>query len=103
MPTVRGEGGIALSSRNQRLTEVELQTALIINKALRTGTKVGMLETLATEPGFHLDYAEVIDEQTFEVAAPNTQFPRGIIAGWVNGVRLIDNMPMANLQAGLPS
>ncbi len=100
VPTVRGPGGIALSSRNQRLTPSDLQSALIINKALHTGTKVGMLEMLATEPNFHLDYAEVIDAETFEVAAPDTHFPRGIIAGWVNGIRLIDNMPMTNLQAG---
>ena len=105
VPTVRGPGGIALSSRNQRLTPADLRSALIIHKALGTGTKAGMLETLATEPNFHLDYAEVIDEKTFEVAGSNTQFPRGIVAGWINGIRLIDNMPMfnaptINLQAG---
>ena len=100
VPTVRGAGGIALSSRNQRLTQSDLDTALIINKALRTGNKAGMLEMLATEPNFHLDYAEVINEETFEVAGPDTQLARGIIAGWVNGVRLIDNMPMTNLQTG---
>ena len=62
VPTVRGSDGIALSSRNQRLKPADLQTALIINKALRTGTKAGMLEVLATEPNFQVDYAEVIDE-----------------------------------------
>ena len=100
VPTVRGPGGIALSSRNQRLTQSDLDAALIINKALCTGNKAGMLEMLTTEPNFHLDYAEVIDEETFEVAGPDTPLARGIIAGWVNGVRLIDNMPMTNLQTG---
>lgn len=100
VPTVRSSDGIALSSRNQRLTQSDFQSALIINQALRGGTKAEMLEKLATEPNFHLDYAEVIDEETFEVASPSTRFPRGIIAGWVNGIRLIDNMPMTNLQAG---
>ncbi|HEY4898966.1 MAG TPA: pantoate--beta-alanine ligase [Candidatus Nanopelagicaceae bacterium] len=100
VPTVRGSGGIALSSRNQRLKPADLQTALIINKALRTGTKAGILEVLATEPNFRVDYAEVIDDETFEVATPDTQFPRGIIAGWVNGIRLIDNMLMTKLPAG---
>jgi len=28
------------------------------------------------------------------MALPETQFKRGIIAGWINGVRLIDNMRM---------
>ena len=100
VPTVRGSDGIALSSRNHRLKPADLQTALIINKALRTGTKAGMLEVLATEPNFRVDYAEVIDEETFEVAGPDTQFPRGIVAGWVNGTRLIDNMPMITLRMG---
>jgi len=100
VPTVRGSDGIALSSRNQLLRPEDLQTALIINRALRTGTKAGMLEVLATEPSFRVDYAEVIDEETFEVAGPDTAFPRGIIAGWINGIRLIDNMPMAKLQTG---
>ena len=97
VPTIRDLDGLALSSRNKRLSEADLHTALIINKALRAGTKAGMLETLATEPNFHLDYAEVIDAETFEVAASDTHFPRGIIAGWVNGIRLIDNMPMNDM------
>ena len=97
VPTVRNNDGLALSSRNQRLTQTGLQSALIINKALRTGNKTKMLEVLATEPIFHLDYAEVIDEETFEVAGPNTRFQRGIVAGWIDGIRLIDNMPMSNI------
>jgi pantoate--beta-alanine ligase len=50
-----------------------------------------MHEILATEPAFKLDYAEVIDEKTFQLASANTQNKRAIIAGWVNGVRLLDN------------
>jgi pantoate--beta-alanine ligase len=46
---------------------------------------------LATEPAFKLDYAEVIDEKTFQIANSATQNKRAIIAGWVNGVRLLDN------------
>jgi pantoate--beta-alanine ligase len=50
-----------------------------------------MLEILATEPAFKLDYAEIIDETTFELASAATLNKRAIIAGWVNGVRLLDN------------
>ena len=57
-----------------------------------------MLKTLITEPNFKLDYAEVIDEENFEIANSDTRFQRGIIAGWVNGVRLIDNMPMGRVR-----
>jgi pantoate--beta-alanine ligase len=50
-----------------------------------------MKEILATEPAFKLDYAEIIDEKTFQPASATTQNKRAIIAGWVNGVRLLDN------------
>ena len=93
-PTVRDKDGLALSYRNVRLSESERQSALVINRALATGNKEGMLSTLATEPLFQLDYAEVIDEESFEVATPDSEFKRGIVAGWINGVRLLDNMAM---------
>jgi pantoate--beta-alanine ligase len=50
-----------------------------------------MHEILETEPAFKLDYAEIIDEKTFQKAGATTQNKRAIIAGWVNGVRLLDN------------
>ena len=95
-PTVRDKDGLALSSRNVRLSESERQSALVINRALATGNKEGILSTLATEPLFQLDYAEVIDEESFEVATPDSEFKRGIVAGWINGVRLLDNMAMGS-------
>jgi pantoate--beta-alanine ligase len=42
-----------------------------------------------------LDYAVVIDEESFELATPTTAKRRALIAGWVNGVRLLDNMAMS--------
>jgi pantoate--beta-alanine ligase len=44
--------------------------------------------------GFELDYAEIIDENDFSKAVDATPNKRAIIAGWLNGVRLIDNMEM---------
>jgi pantoate--beta-alanine ligase len=41
-----------------------------------------------------LDYAEIINESNFEKASQKDESKRAIIAGWVNGIRLIDNMPM---------
>ena len=89
VPTVREFDGLALSSRNIRLTESDRAAALIISKALKEPTR--MHEILATEPAFKLDYAEIIDEKTFQLASATTQNKRAIIAGWVNGVRLLDN------------
>lgn len=89
VPTVREFDGLALSSRNIQLTEADRAAALIISKALKDPTR--MHEILATEPAFKLDYAEIIDEKTFQKASATTQNKRAIIAGWVNGVRLLDN------------
>ena len=89
VPTVREFDGLALSSRNVRLTESDRAAASIISKALQEPNR--MHEILATEPAFKLDYAEIIDEKTFQFASATTQNKRAIIAGWVNGVRLLDN------------
>jgi pantoate--beta-alanine ligase len=89
VPTVREFDGLALSSRNVRLTETDRAAATIIFKALNEPFR--MKEILATEPTFKLDYAEIIDEKTFQLASATTQNKRAIIAGWVNGVRLLDN------------
>ncbi len=94
VPTVRDAQGLALSSRNVRLSPSEHKSALIINKALRAASNDEMLLLLASEPGFKLDYAEIIDEETFELAQKESTRKRGIVAGWINGIRLIDNMPM---------
>ena len=89
VPTVREFDGLALSSRNIRLTESDRAAALIVSKALKEPNR--MHEILATEPAFKLDYAEIIDEKTFQLASATTQNKRAIIAGWVNGVKLLDN------------
>ena len=94
VPTIRDIDGLALSSRNVHLSERDHKSALVINKALKCENKEEMLRTLAAESRFELDYAEVIDEETLELALPDTKRPRGIIAGWINGIRLLDNMPM---------
>ena len=92
VPTVREIDGLALSSRNIRLTESDRAAALIISKALKEPNRMKVI--LATEPAFKLDYAEIIDEKTFQLANGTTQNKRAIIAGWVNGVRLLDNAVM---------
>ena len=95
-PTIRDKSGLAVSSRNIRLGEDGEKIAQVISRALTKQTFEQMQEEISNEPGFKLDYLEVIDENSFEKAKTGTQNKRVIIAGWVNQIRLIDNMPMGN-------
>ena len=99
-PTVRDSDGLALSSRNIRI--IDRSAALVIHRALIAashektidGARTVMADVLRSEASFTLDYAEIINEDNFEKAQQSDTNKRAIIAGWVNGVRLIDNMPM---------
>jgi pantoate--beta-alanine ligase len=99
---VRELDGLAMSSRNVRLDKENRTAALIIYKALIAASNSANLsearkhlhDVCATQPLFKLDYAQIIDEQDFSIATDSTLNPRAIIAGWLNGVRLIDNMQM---------
>jgi len=93
-PTIREKNGLAISSRNIRLDKNGEKIAEVIYKALNQPTIEKMKSEVSKEPGFELDYLEVIDEVTFEKAKSDTQNKRVIIAGWVNHLRLIDNKPM---------
>lgn len=102
VPTVREANGLAISSRNVRLSHADRQVALVISRSLTNASRMGSVElmqreldaTLASEPGFKPEYAVIIDENDFSLATDETAAKRALIAGWVNGVRLIDNMPM---------
>jgi pantoate--beta-alanine ligase len=92
-PIIREEDGLAMSSRNVRLNDEGRIASRVISKALRESTSEGQLrEILATEPLLTVDYADYIDEKTFLPPTDSTQFTRAIVAGWINGVRLLDNM-----------
>ena len=54
-----------------------------------------LIAKINDEPNFKLDYLEIINENTFLKADKNTQNKRAIIAGWINQIRLIDNMPVS--------
>jgi pantoate--beta-alanine ligase len=98
--TVRDEHGLALSSRNARLSAREIDTARSLARALLAGNRAGNQREqilsaakaeLASEA--RLDYLELVDPQSFEIV---DQLPAGggllIIAAWVGDVRLIDNL-----------
>lgn len=108
VPTVREESGLAMSSRNLRLTDEERENAAEIYRVLvwakenltklETGEieKVGG-ERLAKIPGATVEYFELADGETL---APLSEYKRGqkvvaITAVQVGAVRLIDNMEIA--------
>jgi pantoate--beta-alanine ligase len=94
-PIIREPDGLAMSSRNVRLTPEGRSAATIISQALTTATSEDeMRSILATEPALTVDYADFIDAETFAHAQSGTKSVRAIIAGWINGVRLIDNKAM---------
>ncbi len=102
VPTVREYDGLALSSRNVRLSQSGRVSANVIYRAMaaaRLAPTVAIAQeiietTLATDAGFKSDYAVIIDEESFNLATDETKNKRAIIAGWIDGVRLIDNMRM---------
>ena len=88
-PTIREADGLALSSRNIRLSSEDRAKAAIIYKALNS-SRDQMNAVLASEPAWKTDYATIINPENFkEEFAPKQ---RAIIAGWIGGIRLIDNM-----------
>ena len=98
-PIIREDDGLAMSSRNVRLSTDDRARATIISKALFEAREskdpaATLHRVLRKEKNFQIDYAEIIDANTFEVATMHTINKRAIVAGWLGGVRLIDNMAM---------
>ena len=101
-PTFRESDGLALSSRNVRLDPEGRKAATVISRALFAAAGEESVESahsrlqqiLGEEDSFACDYAEIIDENEFTPAHESTLHARAIVAGWINGIRLIDNMPM---------
>ncbi len=108
-PTVREADGLALSSRNVRLSPEERRAAAVLARALsaaqatvtgglrRSGRAVAqvMRDTVALEPLVRLDYAAAVHADSLsevdEVHDPSSV--RLLIAAVVGPVRLIDNAP----------
>ncbi len=104
-PTVREPDGLALSSRNARLTPEQREAAGCLFLALSEAAELArggerhaavLVAAMAREIGgtslARLDYATVVDEESFapveEIAAP----ARALVAATFGEVRLIDNL-----------
>jgi pantoate--beta-alanine ligase len=98
--TIREVSGLALSSRNVRLSPEEKNSALVISRALEMGSKKqsyyeiksSVLAELATEIDFKMDYFAIVNPKSLlEVDQSHSGPVQLLLAGWVGSVRLIDN------------
>ena len=91
-PTIRDPDGLALSSRNARLTPEERQRALAINAALEAAAQGGLDagEAVLAENGIEPEYFAAVDPETFETPGDLI-----VIAATIGTTRLIDNAKAA--------
>jgi pantoate--beta-alanine ligase len=106
-PIFREQNGLAMSSRNERLSPNERNSAAIIYKTLLEVKQKFSTETLSeiahwvtqvfeNQPDFKLDYFEIADETsliTCETKNPEQKY-RAFIAIFVNNIRLIDTISL---------
>ena len=100
--TVREPDGLAMSSRNARLSEAEREIASVIPKILTSasgkvaGTKSeNLLSATCAEfeqAGIPLDYLSIVDPITLSPVEIARVGDRILFAGFVGEVRLIDNV-----------
>ena len=99
-PIVRGDDGLALSSRNAYLSDAEHQQALSLSGALKAGKQASNSGASASQikqaarsvlenVGVRIDYVELVDPTTFQsVEAGEVVLA---LAAYVGNTRLIDN------------
>lgn len=104
VPIVREESGLALSSRNAYLSTEERNLALALVGSLRAAreaaaagaspeeTEKVLSEALEAAEGVAVDYATIVNPDTFQRVSSNAKQGLGIVAARVGPTRLIDNM-----------
>ncbi len=104
-PIVREPDGLAMSSRNAYLSAEERKAATVLSRALRaaqTELNAGvrdslelqrvMRKVLDAEPRALVDYAEVVDAETFEHVVRVARRSYAVLAVHIGKARLIDNL-----------
>jgi pantoate--beta-alanine ligase len=104
-PIEREADGLALSSRNVYLQGIDRQSATVLHRALQAaqlilqkGTRdtpslqTAMHRVLSEESRAQLDYAEIVDAQTFEPLTHINRKAYVLIAAKFGETRLLDNM-----------
>ncbi|MEX0856476.1 MAG: pantoate--beta-alanine ligase [Gemmatimonadota bacterium] len=105
IPLVRGEDGLALSSRNAYLSPAERSQALGFVRALTEADEAfrgglsdpeGLLarvrEVVAEHPSLVLQYSEIVDADTLDAVEAVRAGSVIALAGFVGSTRLIDNL-----------
>ena len=105
VPTVRETDGLALSSRNQRLSGGERAEATVLWKALNIARDLfqdgernvhrlaaAMSRTVQLAPSARLDYAQIVDAESLEPVNDVQHANIALIAAYVGKTRLIDNL-----------
>jgi pantoate--beta-alanine ligase len=106
-PIFRESNGLAMSSRNERLSETEKKEAAIIYKTIIQAKKLFAKKTAAEvtkwvqhafdkNPTFDLEYFQIADEATLLpcIRKNKTKKYRAFIAVFVNNIRLIDTISL---------
>lgn len=104
-PIVREPDGLAMSSRNVYLDAEDRKAATILHRALRAAAgEIGagvrdalqlqntIRMELQSEPRGRVDYAEIVDAETFEPVVRITRRAYVLLAAYFGKTRLIDNM-----------
>lgn len=106
-PTEREPNGLAMSSRNSRLSPEEYHESAMIYEILKTvkqklnsdgipSTYDWVLKRFNNNPLFELDYFQISDIESLvpvKEKLPNKKY-RAFIAAYIGGVRLIDNIDL---------
>lgn len=105
-PISREASGLAMSSRNQRLSDQDKEKASFIYKTLQearqmftnesiTAVKKHVYDAFEAHPEFKMDYFEITAEDDLIPANSKENKPyRGFIAVFLSNVRLIDNISL---------
>jgi len=104
-PIVRDSDGLALSSRNAYLDPAERRAATVLHRALiaaRDALAAGardalqlqtvLRKVLQAEPLAAIDYAEIVDADTFEAVVRVARPCYAVLAVFLGKTRLIDNL-----------
>ena len=104
-PIIREENGLAMSSRNERLSQEERKNASLIFKTLKKYStlpgnysvnelKEMLVNEININPYLNVEYFEVVDEKTLTSIKNwnDSKHIFGCIAVFCGNVRLIDNM-----------